>query len=427
MSLVSGTKLGPYEIVAPLGAGGMGEVYRARDPRLGREVAIKVLPQHLSANPETRARFEREAKTVSSLNHPHICTLHDVGREGDTDYLVLELIEGETLAQRLSRGPLPTAEVLRIGAQVADALDRAHRAGVIHRDLKPANVMLTKSGAKLLDFGLARAATVAAAPGSSSVTMSVQTPSPTIAGPLTAEGTIVGTFQYMAPEQLEGAEADARSDLWALGCLLHEMATGKPAFTGRSAASLISAILTAEPPPPSQVAALSPPALDRLISACLAKDPADRVQSAHDVRLQLGWMAESSSIPAPSIAGSARGRRALPAWVAWASLAIGVAGIAAATFVALGSRGRSAEPTVLGVPLPRGLRLEASGAGERDRTRRPLGAGVGAGRRGSTPVSGTCRSTGPRPAPSPEPRRAGSSAGRPTAARSRSTTVGRRA
>ena len=202
MDALSGKTLSHYRIGEKIGAGGMGEVYRARDTRLGRDVAIKVLPHDLSATPEVRARFEREARTISHLNHPHICTLHDVGREGDTDYLVMELIEGETLAHRLGRGALATAEVLRLGAQIAEALDRAHRAGVIHRDLKPGNVMLTKSGAKLMDFGLARAAGL----GDAAANM---TQSPTISRPLTAEGTIVGTFQYMAPEQLEGREADA--------------------------------------------------------------------------------------------------------------------------------------------------------------------------------------------------------------------------
>src|SRR6187399_1142486 len=186
MSIAPGTRLGPYEILSPLGAGGMGEVYRARDARLGRDVAIKVLPQHLSSNSEVRARFEREAKTISSLNHPNICTLFDVGRDGDTDYLVMELIEGETLAHRLAKGALPLADTLRIGGQIADALDRAHRAGVVHRDLKPGNVMLTKSGAKLMDFGLARPHVLAGG-------TSGQTQSPTMGAPLTAEGTIVGT------------------------------------------------------------------------------------------------------------------------------------------------------------------------------------------------------------------------------------------
>src|SRR5512138_4021259 len=223
----------------------MGEVYRAKDTRLGREVAVKVLPEHLTANEEIRARFSREAKTVSSLNHPNICTLFDVGREGETDYLVMELIEGETLAERLRRGPLPGPELLRLAVQIADALDRAHRAGVIHRDLKPGNVMLTRSGAKLMDFGLARATGLASgADGATAMTQS-----PTIAQPLTAEGSIVGTFQYMAPEQLEGREADARSDLWALGCVVYEMATGKRAYSGSTQASLISAIMRDTPAP----------------------------------------------------------------------------------------------------------------------------------------------------------------------------------
>src|SRR5882757_7395644 len=247
MSLALGTKLGPYEIVAPLGAGGMGEVYRAKDTRLGRDVAVKVLPQHLSANSEVRARFEREAKTVSSLNHPHICTLFDVGREGDTDYLVMELIEGETLAARLAKGPLSVTETLRIGSQVADALDRAHRAGVVHRDLKPGNIMLTKGGAKLMDFGLARATGMPGASAGSGASVAALTQSPTMAQALTAEGSIVGTFQYMAPEQLEGREADVRCDIWALGCVLYEMATGKRAFEGRSQATLIAAIIGSQP------------------------------------------------------------------------------------------------------------------------------------------------------------------------------------
>jgi serine/threonine protein kinase len=238
--LTPGTSLGPYRILAPIGAGGMGEVYRAHDTRLGRDVAIKVLSPHLAATPEVRARFEREARTISQLNHPHICTLFDVGHQDGIDYLVMELLEGETLARRLEKGPLPVAEVLTLGAQVADALDGAHRAGVVHRDLKPGNVMLTKGGAKLMDFGLARAGWPTAVAGA-------EAESPTVSRPLTAEGTIVGTFQYMAPEQLEGKEADARTDLWALGCVLYEMATGERAFEGRSQASLISAIMKDQP------------------------------------------------------------------------------------------------------------------------------------------------------------------------------------
>ncbi|MEO5988479.1 MAG: protein kinase [Candidatus Eisenbacteria bacterium] len=303
-----GTKLGPYEIIAPLGAGGMGEVYRSRDTRLGREVAIKVLPVHLSANAEVRTRFEREARTISGLNHPNICTLFDVGREGETDYLVMELIEGETLAERLRRGPLSTPEVVRLGIQIADALDRAHRAGVIHRDLKPGNVMITRSGAKLMDFGLARATGMAGSPSGSGASMAGLTQSPTVAQALTAEGTLIGTFQYMSPEQLEGREADARSDIWALGCVLYEMTTGRRAFEGRSQASLIAAILEREPAtlgeaPSSASAAGGPPqGLDRLVRACLAKDPEERLQTAHDAKLQLQWIAEGAGVS--NIAGS---------------------------------------------------------------------------------------------------------------------------
>ncbi len=327
MPLAPGTRLGPYEIVAPLGAGGMGEVFRAKDTRLGRDVAVKVLPQHLSANSEVRARFEREAKTVSSLNHPNICTLFDVGREGDTDYLVMELIEGETLAQRLAKGALPIADALRIGAQIADALDRAHRAGVIHRDLKPGNVMLTKSGAKLMDFGLARATGLAGDRGVSGATLSTITQSPTMAAPLTAEGSIVGTFQYMSPEQLEGKEADTRSDLWALGCVLYEMATGRRAFEGATQASLIGTIMRDSPRPMAELAPMSPPALDRLVGALLAKDPDDRVQTAHDVKLQLQWTGDGSSAGSlpTAIAGIAARPRASRERLAWVIAAVGVA------------------------------------------------------------------------------------------------------
>jgi len=317
MNLSPGTKLGPYEILSPLGAGGMGEVYRARDTRLGRDVAIKVLPEHLSANPEVRARFEREAKTVSSLNHPNICTLFDVGREGDTDFLVMELIEGETLATRLAKGPLPVADTLRIGSQISDALDRAHRAGVVHRDLKPGNIMLTRGGAKLMDFGLARATGVGGGAPGSGVSITTLSQSPTIAQPLTAEGSIVGTFQYMAPEQLEGGETDARSDVWALGCVLYEMATGRRAFEGKSQASLIGSIMNAEPAPISQIAPMTPPALERLVRSCLTKNPDERVQTAHDVKLQLQWISEGGSQSGmPAVAAGRRASRAA-LFVAW--------------------------------------------------------------------------------------------------------------
>jgi len=323
MPLAPGTRLGPYEILAPLGAGGMGEVYRAVDPRLDRTVAIKVLSPQLAATPELRARFEREARAVSALSHPHVCALYDIGSQDDVVFLVMEYLEGETLARRLERGPLPTIELLGRGAEIADALDRAHRAGIVHRDLKPGNIMLTKGGAKLMDFGLARTTGLATAAGEDSA-------SPTLSQPLTAEGTIVGTFQYMAPEVLEGREADARSDIWALGCVLYEMATAKKAFQGRSQASLISAIMSAEPPAPTTLAPLTPPALEQLIQACLAKDPEERIQTAHDVKLELGWIAQGSSrAGVPAVVAMRRRSRETLAWF--------LAGVLALAVVALGS------------------------------------------------------------------------------------------
>ncbi len=320
MSLSPGTRLGPYEILAPLGAGGMGEVYKARDTRLDRTVAIKVLPSHLSADPDRRTRFEREARAVSSLNHPNICTLHDIGHQDGIDFLVMEHLEGETLAARLERGPLATAQLLRVAVEITDALEKAHRSGIVHRDLKPGNVMLTKSGTKLLDFGLARAAAPLAAAGD-------LTQSPTMTRPLTAEGTIVGTFQYMAPEQLEGKEADARTDIFAFGAVLYEMATGKRAFEGRSQASLIAAILKEDPRPISALAPLAPPALDRVVRHCLAKDPDDRIQTAHDVRLELLWISEGSAeVGTPAqVAAGRRTRERL--WIAVA-LSLGAALVA---------------------------------------------------------------------------------------------------
>jgi hypothetical protein len=360
MTLTPGTRLGPYEITAPLGAGGMGEVYRARDARLGRDVAVKVLPASLSSRPEVRARFEREAKTVSSLNHPHICTLHDVGREGDTDYLVMELVEGETLAQRLSRGALPSAEVLKLGTQIADALERAHRAGVIHRDLKPGNVMLTKSGAKLMDFGLARATGLAGSSGASGATVGAMTQSPTMAAPLTAEGTIVGTFQYMAPEQLEGKEADARSDIWALGCVLYEMATGKRAFEGRSQASLISAIMSGEPPEMGTLAPLAPPALERVVRQCLAKDPDDRWQAAGDVKRALEWSGDPSSGAVARMA--ARPARVRPRLAALGGALAAGALLASGIWLLLAPRGPRLAMAVLDLPTAPGAIMSTAPA-----------------------------------------------------------------
>ncbi len=316
MPLPQGTRLGPYEILAPLGAGGMGEVYRARDTRLERTVAIKVLPSHLSADEHRRERFEREARTISQLTHPHICALYDVGRQDGTDFLVMEHIEGETLTERLVKGALSSEQYLRYGIEISGALDHAHRHGIVHRDLKPGNVMLTKSGVKLLDFGLAKFAAPPAA-------LSLSALPTEAARQLTDTGQILGTLQYMSPEQLEGKEADARSDLFAFGAVLYEMATGRKAFTGKSQASLIAAILQNEPEPISKVSPLTPPALDRVVRACLAKDPEDRWQTAHDVMLQLQWISEGGSqagIPAP-VAARRRGRERL-AWGVVAALLV---------------------------------------------------------------------------------------------------------
>jgi eukaryotic-like serine/threonine-protein kinase len=289
MNIAAGTRLGPYEILAAIGAGGMGEVWRARDTRLQREVAIKILPAELAESAQLHARFDREAKAISSLNHPHICTLHDVGGENGTEYLVMEYIEGESLADRLKKGPLPMGDVLRYGQQIASALESAHRKGITHRDLKPGNIMLSRSGAKLLDFGLA--AVAAARRG----VVTTATDMMTAERPLTAEGTIVGTFQYMAPEQLEGLDADARTDIFALGAVLYEMATGRRAFEGTSKTTLIAAIVASQPEPIVRVRPMAPPALDHIVRKCLEKNPDERWQSAQDVASQLQWISEVSA------------------------------------------------------------------------------------------------------------------------------------
>ncbi|HEY3838011.1 MAG TPA: protein kinase [Bryobacteraceae bacterium] len=311
MALPSGRKLGPYEIQSPLGAGGMGEVYRAKDTRLDRTVAIKILPTHLSDNPEFKQRFEREARTVSSLNHPHICHLYDIGSQDGVDYLVMEFLDGETLADRLRRGPLPFPELLKIGIEVAEALEIAHRAGIVHRDLKPGNIMLAKAGTKLMDFGLAKpAAPGAAGSGSAPLLSAARTMSgPTPVSPLTTAGSIVGTIQYMSPEQIEGKEADSRSDIFAFGAVLYEMAMGKRAFEGKSQISVASAILEKDPEPISASKPLTPATFEYLVAGCLAKDREDRFQSAHDVRLQLKGIAQSP--PAATIAPAA-GRTLVP-------------------------------------------------------------------------------------------------------------------
>ena len=340
--LEAGSHLGPYEIVAPIGAGGMGEVYKAKDTRLDRTVAVKVLPPALSASEEVRQRFEREARTISQLSHPHICNLYDVGQQDGIDYLVMEYLEGDTLALRLAKGPLPLEQTLRFGIQVADALDRAHRQGIVHRDLKPGNVMLTKGGVKLLDFGLAKEIQAAATGGDTAL--------PTrVSENLTEKGTILGTFQYMSPEQLEGRDADARSDIFALGALIYEMATGKKAFAGATQASLISAILRDEPQPITQVTPMTPPALDRVVKTCLAKDPEERWQSAGDVGKELKWIAEGSSagVAAPQPVAARRRNRERIAW------SVAALAVAAAAWLGLsrpkssGSEARGLRATVL--------------------------------------------------------------------------------
>ncbi len=300
MALASGTKLGPYEIQSPLGAGGMGEVYRARDTRLDRTVAIKILPTHLSDSSEARSRFEREARAISALNHPNICTLHDVGSQDGASYLVMEYVEGETLQARLQKGLLPLKQALECGIQICDALEKAHRAGIVHRDLKPGNIMLTDSGAKLLDFGLAKPAGVLGAQAlSDKADLTPSTPTMNLsklAAPpaaLTQQGTIVGTFQYMAPEVLQGEEASARSDIFSFGCVLYEMIAGRRAFEGKTQLSVMTAILEKDPEPLAALQPASPPALDYAIQTCLEKDPDSRFQTAHDVKLQLAWVAKS--------------------------------------------------------------------------------------------------------------------------------------
>lgn len=301
MDLAARTRLGPYEIIAAIGAGGMGEVYRARDTRLDRCVAIKILPAHFSGTPELKTRFEREARTLSSVAHPNICHLYDVGSQSGIDFLVMELLDGETLAERLKKGPLPLNDLLRIACEITDALGKAHRLGLVHRDLKPSNIMLTKTGAKLMDFGLAKAAgcdplgsATSVPPGGETLTI---TQSP--ASPVTTAGAIVGTLQYISPEQIEGKEADARSDIFALGAVLYEMATGQRAFSGKSRVSIASAILEKDPPTVSTLQPSAPPALAYVVSTCLAKDPEERFQTAHDVKLQLRWLAQGGAAESP--------------------------------------------------------------------------------------------------------------------------------
>ncbi|PYU32452.1 MAG: hypothetical protein DMG31_10580 [Acidobacteria bacterium] len=288
MALQPKQRLGPYETLSAIGAGGMGEVYRARDTRLDRIVAIKILSDHVGGRAGVRERFEREARTIASLNHPHICTLYDVGQQDGSDFLVMEFLEGETLAERLKKGPLPPEQVLQYAIEIADALDKAHRKGITHRDLKPGNIMLTKTGVKVLDFGLAKLRQEAAPATPLSAL-------PTAKEAITAQGAILGTLQYMAPEQVEGREVDARTDIFAFGVVVYEMATGKKAFEGKTSASVMAKILETDPPPMTSLQPMTPPALDRVVKRCLAKEPDDRWQTARDLEMELKWIAEGGS------------------------------------------------------------------------------------------------------------------------------------
>jgi len=348
MAITTGSRLGPYEMVALIGAGGMGEVYKARDTRLDRSVAIKVLPPAFAGNAQLKLRFEREAKTISQLTHPHICTLYDVGNEQGVEYLVMELLDGETLADRIARGPLPMRDVLRYGGEIAEALDRAHRAGVVHRDLKPGNVMITKSGAKLLDFGLAKG-------GALEITADGETQQKA----LTQEGTILGTFQYMAPEQLEGTEADARTDIFALGALLYEMATGRRAFEGKTKTSLIASIVGGEPKPIREIQPLTPPAFEHVVAKCLAKDPDHRWQSASDVASEMEWIGTSSS-QAQSISDVAR-RKGRYRGMVIALAALAIIGAAAASAFLLRRPAAAETPLMMSITLPKHAGIDAFG------------------------------------------------------------------
>src|SRR2546425_878660 len=341
MGLSPGSRLGPYETVAPVGAGGMGEVYRATDTRLHRTVAIKIISADLSGHSELRQRFEREARAISSLSHPHICPLFDVGQEGGLEYLVLEYLEGETLAASLTKRPLPIDQVLRYAIEIASALDAAHRHGIVHRDLKPGNVILTKTGAKLLDFGLAKLqAYVAPLAGPAVSALPTEKP------PLTGRHTILGTFHYMAPELLEGKEADARSDLFAFGATVYEMATGRKAFDGATQASVIAAILEREPEPMSRQQPLTPPALERLVGRCLMKDPDERWQTARDLLAELQWVSHDSSASALTTpVGSAvmkRGHRRRAGSLVTAGAVVAMLALAGAGYIATMRRTPSA-------------------------------------------------------------------------------------
>jgi serine/threonine protein kinase len=385
MVLTSGTKLGAYEIQSALGAGGMGEVYRAKDTRLDRTVAIKVLPNHLSANPDAKERFDREARAISSLNHPRICTLYDIGHQDGIDFLVMEYLEEESLAERLKKGALSLKESLKVGIEVCEALEVAHRQGIVHRDLKPGNIMLTQSGAKLMDFGLAKPLAMATAglgsgapPSFTAVAVTAAGPSPL--SPLTTAGTIVGTVQYMSPEQIEGKEADPRSDIFAFGAVLYEMFAGKRPFEGKSQISLASSILEKDPEPISALKPSTPPAFEHAVATCLQKDPEERFQTAHDVKLQLQWIASSSSsgamaaLPASPTTSTSRKRERL-GWATAFVVALAL-GVLAGTFKDRSVPSAPVTRTVMNPPENTILNLTRSGCSCSQLRKRPRTAAV---------------------------------------------------
>jgi serine/threonine-protein kinase len=344
MFLTPGVRLGAFEILSPLGAGGMGEVYKARDTRLDRTVAIKVLPQHLASDPDLCGRFEREARAIAALEHPHICVIHDLGQQDDLHFLVMELLEGQTIAERLKKGPLPIDQVLTCAIQTAEALDKAHRQGIVHRDLKPSNIMLTKSGVKLLDFGLAKLRPAVAGAGTERTALTQTTP-------ITRQGAVLGTFQYMAPEQLEGHEADKRTDIFAFGAVVYEMATGRRAFEGNSQAAVTAAILDRDPPPVADFQPLAPPALERVVRRCLAKDPDERWQDVGDVAVELRWIGEPPTgalqRPAP-----ARRSRAGSAVIALGGLIVGAVAAGLVTWGVMRSQLSEGEVAIQSVVVP---------------------------------------------------------------------------